>query len=195
MSKACCSQSVLRGRLALIHRRFRCVDSVVPCRRVVGVRTEASAPRSHGKLRRVRALRVAPIDPFQQHRSLCATQVHNPALGVRPDEHTELQALCEKAQPIAIPPKQLHSIPPAGRERRTADPRMDLPKVAVARSPPSHQSPCACRSRRTQASCVLQREIRSLHAKLREQSIQCRNGQRAAKSNALACTQVNLYRA
>src|SRR5690606_21797254 len=76
-------------------------------------------------LRRVRALWTSPVDALQQHRQLRATQVHHATLGLRPDEPTTLEPLRKQAQPIPIPPQQLHPIAsPAAKDEQLARERI-----------------------------------------------------------------------
>src|SRR6202035_5933119 len=56
------------------------------------------------------SLHSPPIDTFQKHRKLCATQVNRSALGLRPDEAATFQSLGEQAKTIAVPPQEFYDI-------------------------------------------------------------------------------------
>jgi hypothetical protein len=57
---------------------------------------------------RSRANRSAPVDAFEQHRELGATQTDHTFVRLRPDEATALETLGKQAQAIAIPPQQFN---------------------------------------------------------------------------------------
>lgn len=77
---------------------------------------EESALSSDRDFRRPGALDSAPIDAFEEHRKLRATEVHGAAFGLRPDEAAALKPLGEQAKAIAVPPQQLHNITSAAAE-------------------------------------------------------------------------------
>lgn len=59
----------------------------------------------------------SPVDAFQQHRKLGATELNCSALGLRPDESSAFQSLGKQAQTIAIPPEELYDIASASAEQ------------------------------------------------------------------------------
>ena len=63
-----------------------------------------------------RALRLPPIDPFQQHRQLRSCQSDRTAGRLRPDEAAALQPLLEQTQSVTIPPQQLDQVAPLAAE-------------------------------------------------------------------------------
>jgi len=65
---------------------------------------------SHRDLRRPGPLRTAPIDAFQQHRQLCASQTNGSFGSLRPDESSSFQTLREKTKSVAVEPQQLHDV-------------------------------------------------------------------------------------
>src|SRR5438309_334551 len=69
-----------------------------------------SAASSNREFGRPCALDSAPVDAFQKHRKLCATETDCTALGLRPYKTTALQPLGEQAQTITVPPQQLHDV-------------------------------------------------------------------------------------
>ena len=106
---------------------------------------------SHRELRRVRALRSPPVDPFQQHRQLrrdSSARCRSRPAATRSDRARaawQTDTAHRRPTTTASPDRR------ADRGTRTAVPRTDLRPAAAARSRPVHRSPCACRSRRTQA--------------------------------------------
>src|SRR5664279_1798923 len=74
------------------------------------INTGESRWSSHGDFRRPRPLHSSPIDPFQKHRELCATEPHASTVRLRPDESTTLKALGKQAKTIAIPPQQFYDV-------------------------------------------------------------------------------------
>ncbi len=72
--------------------------------------TGESALSSDCDLRLPCSLDPPPVDTLQQHRKLCATQLHGAALGLRPDEAAAFQPLGKQAQTVAIPPQQFYDI-------------------------------------------------------------------------------------
>lgn len=63
------------------------------------------------------ALRVTPVDAFEQHRQLRSRQRHTPVLGgLGPHEASRLQTLAEQAHPVAIEPQHLDAITAAATE-------------------------------------------------------------------------------
>ena len=65
-----------------------------------------------------RAFDSSPVDPFQKHRELGATQPYNSALRLRPDEAAALQPLGKQTQTVAIPPQQLDDIASSPSEHK-----------------------------------------------------------------------------
>jgi hypothetical protein len=74
------------------------------------INTGESALSSDCDLRLPRSLDPPPVDAFEQHRKLRATQLHGATLGLRPDESAAFQPLGKQAQTIAIPPQQFYDI-------------------------------------------------------------------------------------
>jgi hypothetical protein len=70
-----------------------------------------------GHFRRPGSLDFSPVDAFQKHRQLCATELHGATVGLRPDESATLQSLGKKAETIAIPPQQLYDVASPSAER------------------------------------------------------------------------------
>jgi hypothetical protein len=67
--------------------------------------------------------RPAQVYAFQQHRQLRTTERNSAFLHLWPDKSPSLQALGEKAQPIAVVPKNLDGVsaPPAKYEDMTRE--------------------------------------------------------------------------
>jgi hypothetical protein len=59
---------------------------------------------------RAASMYAPPVDPLEKRRQLGRTQLYHPITRVRPDEAAPMQAFIEKAHPISIVPKQLHSV-------------------------------------------------------------------------------------
>ena len=74
------------------------------------VNTGESTLSSDCDLRLPRSLDSPPVDAFEQHRKLRATQLHGATLGLRPDESAAFQPLSKQTQTIAIPPQQFYDI-------------------------------------------------------------------------------------
>ncbi len=74
------------------------------------VNTGESTLSSDCDLRLPRSLDSPPVDAFQQHRKLRATQLHGTTLGLRPDEAAAFQPLGKQAQTITIPPQEFYDI-------------------------------------------------------------------------------------
>src|SRR5713101_2534673 len=72
--------------------------------------TRVNVSQSNRHLRTPGSFRATPIDPLQQHRQLCRRQHGRALLRPRPYEPTSVQALGEQAQPVAVPPQDLHQI-------------------------------------------------------------------------------------
>ena len=101
-----------------------------------------SAPSSNCNFGRPRAFNSAPIDAFQKHRKLSATESHGTTLGLWPYKTTTLQPLGEEAQTITIPPQQLHDIASApaehedmARKRLLLQNRLHLRTEAIETAP------------------------------------------------------------
>lgn len=63
-----------------------------------------------GSATRRRAHRMSPVDPFQEHRQLCRTQMNAPGRCLWPDEAAAFKPLAEQAQAMTIPPEDLDQI-------------------------------------------------------------------------------------
>jgi hypothetical protein len=74
------------------------------------------AGQSNCDFRRPGPLHSSPVDAFQKHRELRATEPHGSALGLRPDESTALQPLGKQAKTITIPPQQFYDVASAPAE-------------------------------------------------------------------------------
>jgi hypothetical protein len=70
----------------------------------------------NGYFRRPCSLDASPIDAFQKHRQLCATEMHGATVDLRPNESATLQPLGKKAETIAIPPQQLYDVASSSSE-------------------------------------------------------------------------------
>src|SRR5690606_8980752 len=70
----------------------------------------------HRELRCLRSNRTSPVDAFKQHRQLCLRQIDGAVLGTRPHEATALEPLREQAQPVTVPPEDLHTVAAATAE-------------------------------------------------------------------------------
>jgi hypothetical protein len=71
--------------------------------------------------RRSAPIRTPPVDPFPEHRKLCAGQTGRAIFGARPWKPPPFQNFVIQAEPLAIPVKQLQPIPtpPTQSEHRT----------------------------------------------------------------------------
>jgi len=74
------------------------------------------AYNSHRDLRRPGPLRPAPVDAFQEHRQLRATQANGPFSSLRPDESPSLQTLRKQTKSVAVEPQQLDDVTAASTE-------------------------------------------------------------------------------
>ena len=77
--------------------------------------------RLNGHGRREGPFRPPPIDPFQQHRQLCACERHRSALRLRPHKAPAFQPLREQTKPIAVEPQHLDLITaPSAKNKHVA---------------------------------------------------------------------------
>ena len=65
---------------------------------------------SHCDLRRPGSLRPAPVDAFQKHRQLRASQTNGAFGSLRPDESSSLQTLGKQTKAVAVEPQQLDDV-------------------------------------------------------------------------------------
>jgi hypothetical protein len=72
--------------------------------------TGESAWSSDRNFWRPGSLHSSPIDAFEKHRKLCATEPHRATLGLRPDESAALKPLGEETQTISVPPKKFYDV-------------------------------------------------------------------------------------
>ena len=71
---------------------------------------------SHCDLRRPGSLRPAPVDAFQKHRQLRASQTNGAFGSLRPDESSSLQTLGKQTKAVAVEPQQLDDVTAASAE-------------------------------------------------------------------------------
>ena len=64
------------------------------------------------------AFGTTPVDAFQQHRQLRPSERNGPAVRLRPDESTTLQALGEQAKTIAIEPQAFNDVAAPATEHK-----------------------------------------------------------------------------
>ncbi len=55
-------------------------------------------------------MHASPVDTFKKGGQLSSTQLNDAVTGLRPHEAAAVQAFIEKAHPIGVVPKQLHSV-------------------------------------------------------------------------------------
>ena len=64
------------------------------------------------------ALGATPVDAFQQHGKLCATERNRSTLGLRPHKSTPLQTLGKQAKAIAVEPEALDDVAAPATEHK-----------------------------------------------------------------------------